>query len=170
MGERVLGALLRLLPPGRRELGTALLAEASAVPPGRRRVAWLVGGVWFIAKESLMRLLWYGLGLLLAVVLVVGLDRVGTSDDSTMVVLLALLVTAALLGFAAPRRAWLAGLVIGAAVGVAHLVYVTVGPALPYQPSPSGVGGAATLLVLVVPGLLGAYLGAGVAWLWQRSW
>jgi hypothetical protein len=128
------------------------------------------GGRRSVPKEGRMRMLWwYGAALLLAVALVVGLDRLGRSDDSAMVVLVALVAAAALLGFAAPRRAWLAGLVIGAAVGVAHLVYATVGPALPYQPSPPGVGGAATLLALVVPGLLGAYLGAGVAWLRHGS-
>jgi hypothetical protein len=59
--------------------------------------------------------------------------------------------------------------VVGAAIGVAHIVYATLGPALPHAANPSGVGGAATLLVLVVPGLAGAYLGAGAARLLRRS-
>ena len=42
---RLLTFLLRLLPPNRRELGRALLAEMDAVPAGRR-AAWLAGGVW----------------------------------------------------------------------------------------------------------------------------
>jgi hypothetical protein len=169
VARRLLVAALRLLPRRRRDLGAALLAEASMVPPGWRRLTWLAGGVWFVMKENATRTLGYGLGLLAAVAVVVGLDRIGTSDDSATVVLLALLVASALLGFAAPRWAWLTGLVIGAAIGLAHIVYTTLGPDLPHPSVPAGVGGAATLLVLVVPGIVGAYLGAGSAWLLRRS-
>jgi hypothetical protein len=34
--------------------------------------------------------------------------------------------------------------------------------------NPAGVGEAATLFVLIVPALVGAYLGAGAAWLLRR--
>src|SRR3954462_6952908 len=112
---------------------------------------------------------WYLTGLGVAVAAVVGTDRVATSDDASQVVLLLLLVVSAALGAAAPRRAWLSGLVVGAAIGVAHLLYVTVGPALPVASEPSGVGGAASLLVLIVPAMIGAYLGAGAVWLLRRS-
>jgi len=75
----------------------------------------------------------------------------------------------ALLGFAAPRWAWLAGLVVGAAIGLANVVYVTWGPAPVHPIQPGGLAGAATLLVLIVPAMIAAYLGAGAAWLWRRS-
>jgi hypothetical protein len=168
MTRRLLRALVRLLPPARRDLAAALLAEAAVVPPGPRRTAWLLGGVWFVVKESVMRLLGYGLGLAAAVAALVTIDRIGTSDDSSQVSLLVLLVGSAVLGFVAPRWAWVAGLVIGSALAVAGMIYVAVWPGSTHPPAPGGTAGAATLFVLIVPALIGAYVGAGVAWLWRR--
>jgi hypothetical protein len=168
-GERLLAAAIRLLPERRRELGAALLAEASVLPPGRRRSAWLTGGLWFVVKESAMRRFGYGLGLAAAVAVLVTVDRIGTSDDSAQVSLLVLLVGAATLGFAAPRLAWLAGLVLGSAIAVSAMAYAARGPTPSHPMNPSGVAGAATLFVLVVPALASAYLGAGAAWLLRRS-
>jgi hypothetical protein len=65
--------------------------------------------------------------------------------------------------------AWLAGLVVGAAIAVANMVYLTMGPARAHPIEPAGLAGAATLLVLIVPAMLAAYLGAGAAWLLRRS-
>jgi hypothetical protein len=163
--ERFLASAVRLLPARRRELGQALLAEASTVPPGRRRLAWVAGGLWFVVKESAVRKPGYVLGLIAAVAVLVGVDRIGTSDDSGMVSLAVLLLASAVLGFAAPRWAWLSGLVLGAAIALADLTYATVGPAPAHPMSPAGVTGAATMLVLIVPALVAAYLGAGAAWL-----
>ena len=160
---------MRLLPERRRELGAALLAEASVLPPGWRRFAWIAGGFFFVAKESAMRAVGYGLGLAVAVALVVTLDRIGKSDDSSQVILLVLLVCAAALGFAAPRWAWLAGLTIGSAVAVTEMATAAWGPPPSHPTSIHSVGGAATLFVLIVPALISAYLGAGAAWLRQRS-
>jgi hypothetical protein len=168
-GERLLAAAIRLLPEHRRDLGAALLAESSAIPPGRRRVAWLTGGLWFALKESAIRRVGYGLGLAAAVAVLVTVDRIGTSDDSSQVSLLVLLVTAIGLGFVAPRWAWLAGLVLGSAIAVSGMAYAGWGPTPSHPSSPSGVGGAATLFVLIVPALASAYLGAGAAWLRRRS-
>jgi hypothetical protein len=59
----LLAALLRYsvraLPVTRREWGEAVWAEADDVPAGRRRVRWLVGGLWLVAREihALRRLL-----------------------------------------------------------------------------------------------------------------
>jgi hypothetical protein len=168
-GERLLAAAIRLLPAHRRDLGEALLAELSAVPPGARRVAWLVGGLWFAVKESAMRTVGYGLGLAIAVAVLVTVDRIGTSDDSSQVSLLVLLVGAAGLGFVAPRWAWLAGLVLGSTIAVSEMAYAAWGPPPTHPTNPSGVGGAATLFVLIVPAMVSAYLGAGAAWLLRRS-
>jgi hypothetical protein len=167
-GERLLAAAIRLLPERRRDLGAAVLAEASVLPPGRRRLAWLIGGLWFVAKESAVRMIGYGLGLAVAVALLVAVDRIGTSDDSSQVSMLVLLVTAAGLGFLAPRWAWLAGLALGSALAVAGLVSAMLDPAA-HLPKPGGIAGAATLFVLLVPAMVGAYLGAGAAWLIRRS-
>jgi len=167
-GERLLTAAMRLLPARRRDLGAALIAELPALPPGARRIAWLIGGFWFVAKESAVRMVGYGLGLAVAVAVLVTVDRIGASDDSSQVSLLVLLVGAAALGFAAPRWAWLAGLVLGSAIAVSAMASAAWGPPPSHPTNPSGVGGAATLFVLILPALLGAYLGAGAAWLLRR--
>src|SRR5579871_4314589 len=53
-----LGALLGrsagLLPAARREWVQAMQAEAAEVPAGRRRVAWLCGGLGLVAREVAM--------------------------------------------------------------------------------------------------------------------
>lgn len=53
---RVLSALLRLaarsLPAGRREWAEAAWAEATAVPAGRQRLAWLAGGLRLVAGQA----------------------------------------------------------------------------------------------------------------------
>lgn len=155
MGERLLATLLRLLPADRRELGNALLAELSAVPPGRRR-KWLAGGVWFVLREG--RVPGYLAGVAAAVAALVVVDRLGTSDDSSQVSLLVLLVGAAALGFAVPRWAWLSALLVGSAPAVSGLL-----DSVAHRTAP------VTLFVLVVPALAGAYAGAGAARLLHRE-
>lgn len=53
---RVLSALLRSvarsLPADRREWAEAAWAEAALVPAGRRRLAWLAGGLWVAAGQA----------------------------------------------------------------------------------------------------------------------
>jgi hypothetical protein len=106
--------------------------------------------VWFVVSQSLLRVGGYLTGVAAAASVVVVLDRLGTSDDAGQVVLAALLVVAALMGLAAPRLAWLTGLVVGAAIGVAHL------------------GGDPLLFVLIVPAVVAAYLGCGARLLLAR--
>jgi hypothetical protein len=161
-GERLLAAVIRALPEQRRELGRAILAEAAFVPPGRPRAAWIAGGMWFVLKERAMRTYGYATGLAVAVAVLLWVDR-SPSEIANQAALLVLLLTAAAMGFAAPRRAWLAGLLLGASIAVAHMVYLTLGPALPYKAEPAGLSGAATLLILIVPAVIAAYVGAGVA-------
>jgi hypothetical protein len=131
-----------------------LRGELSAAPPGVRRIAWVTGGLRFVLKESAVRIVGYALGLAVAVEVVVTVDRIGTSGDSSQVSLLVLLVGAAALGFVAPRWAWLAGLVLGSAVAVSGMADAAWGPPPSHPTNPAGVGGAPTLFVLVVPGLL----------------
>ncbi len=164
MSVRLLARLIRLLPARRRELGEAMLAEAAAIGPGPRRLRWLAGGIWFVVRES--PVIWYGPALALAAAALVTVDRIGTSDDSGQVSLAVLLLGSGLLGCAAPRLAWLAGLVLGAALAVANLVYATWGPAPAHPMRPAA---AATLLVLIAPALVAAYLGAGLGWLVRRG-
>jgi hypothetical protein len=155
---RVLAVLIRLLPPHRRDLGRALLAELPTVPPDRR-AAWLAGGLWFVVRECAMRMFGYLLGLAGAIAALVTVDRLGTSDDSAKVSLLVLLVGAGLLGFAAPRWAWFSALLLGSSLAVADMLV----------PSSADLGpGPATLFVLVVPAMVGAYVGVGATWLRRR--
>jgi peptidoglycan/LPS O-acetylase OafA/YrhL len=121
-----------------------------------------------VAREGLAASA-YVIVLLVTAVALVLLDRAASSDDSGPFTLLVLLTASAMLGFAAPRRAWLPGLVLGAVVALANLAYVTVGPARQHPIEPRGVGGAATLLVLVVPATLAAYAGAATGRRWRRS-
>ena len=95
-----------------------------------------------------MRVLGYGLGLAAAVAAVLTIDRIGTVDDSSQVSMLVLLVGSAALGCVAPRRAWVAVLVIGSALAVAGMIYVVVWPGTTHPPAPGGVAGAATPFVL----------------------
>jgi hypothetical protein len=46
-------ALARLVPAGRRDWAEAVWAEASDVPPGLPRLAWLAGGARVMAGEVL---------------------------------------------------------------------------------------------------------------------
>lgn len=159
-GERWLAAAVGLLPPGRRAFGEALLAEAALAPAGRRRWAWLAGGFWFVGREVTWKMR-YGLGVAASAVLVAALGWLGTSDDSSQVVLAVMLMSVALLGFAVPRRAWLAAVLVGSALGVAGMVEGALGAGAGHLPKPGGVAGGATLLLLVLPAFAGAYLGAG---------
>ncbi len=166
---RLLAAAVRLLPPHRRELGRALLVEMSAVPAGRARRAWLIGGMWFVMRESAGRVAAYAAGVVVSVAALVVVDRLGTSDDSSQVSLLVLLVGAAALGYAAPRRAWLSALLLGSAPAVSGLITAVADPAVA-QPKPGGPAGAATLFVLIVPALVAAYGGVAVARLRRRGY
>ena len=132
------------------------------IPPGRARRAWLIGGMWFVMRESSRRVVLYAAGVACAVSVLVVVDRVGTSDDSAQVSLLVLLIGGAVLGFAAPRRAWLSGLSLGSALAVSRLITAVVDPAAA-QPKPGGAAGTATLFVLIIPALAAAYGGGAVA-------
>jgi hypothetical protein len=67
------------------------------------RIAWVTGGLWFVVKESAVRTVGYASRLAVAVAVLVTMDRISTSDDSSQVSLLVLLAGAAALGFVAPR-------------------------------------------------------------------
>jgi hypothetical protein len=169
IGERVLAAALRLLPASRRDLGKALVAEARVVPSGRRRRLWLSGGLWFVAREVVVYRFRYGLAVTGAVAAVAAVDRMGTSDDSSQVSLLVLLVAASALGFAVPRRAWVAGLAVGSTLALVGLAEAALGVWTANLPKPGGAAGAATLFVLLVPAFAAAYAGVGARRLLRGS-
>ncbi|HZM68372.1 MAG TPA: hypothetical protein VFC16_18955 [Nakamurella sp.] len=115
-----------------------------------------------------MRRTLYVLGLAAAVALLLRVDW-SPSDAANQLSLLVLLVLSAAAGFAAPRWAWLAGLVIGACLAVAHVACRLLEMSEPNRLEPAGWAGPITLLLLVVPAMLGAYAGFAVARLVNRT-
>ena len=79
-----------------------------------------------------------------------------------------LVMGAALLGVAAPHWAWLSAVVLGGSLAAVHAIYLAAGVALPYAMSPAGWAGPTTLLILIIPAGIAAYLGAGAAALIRR--
>jgi hypothetical protein len=81
--------------------------------------------------------------------------------DEVMVVLALLLVLAAALGLARPGAALATGMVLGAAIPLAHLASEVSGRYPPgYQVAPPSPVDWAVMAFLVVPALLAAYAGA----------
>jgi hypothetical protein len=109
-----------------------------------------------------MRWVSYLLGLVAACLLLIWVDH-SPSDIANQTSLLILVLAAASLGFAAPRWAWLSALVLGCSLAIVHAIYLAIGLTLPYPMSPTGWAGPASLLILIIPAALVAYLGAGVA-------
>jgi hypothetical protein len=109
-----------------------------------------------------MRPVSYVLGLLAASTLLMWVDH-SPSDVANQAAMLVLVVSAAALGFAAPRWARLSALVLGGCLAVTHVIYLAAGVALPYAMSPTGWAGPATLLILIIPAGIATYLGAGAA-------
>ncbi len=89
-------------------------------------------------------------------------NSVSNADIGGQLTLALLLAVSAALGVAAPRLAWLSGLVVGAALGVGGLAILAAGGALPLTMHPPGAAGAVSLLVLVLPALLAASGGAAL--------
>jgi hypothetical protein len=84
------------------------------------------------------------------------------SDVANQATMLALLLTAGCLGFAVPGARLATGLILGSAIALLHLSYLLLGVRLPYQPEPSGLLGAITLFVLVVPATVAAVIGGTI--------
>lgn len=114
-----------------------------------------------------MRLVAYLLGLVAASLVLIWVDH-SPSDIANQTSLLILVLAAVSLGFAAPRWAWLSALVLGGSLAAVHAIYLAMGLTLPYPMSPTGWAGPASLLILIIPAGLVAYLWAGVAVLMTR--
>jgi hypothetical protein len=164
--DRLLHAAVRLLPAERAGFALGLLAESQALPPNVR-LRWLAGGFRFVLREVLVRFGLYLGGVAATVAALVRVD-VSPSDVANQASLLVLVLGSGALGFAVPRQAWVAGVAVGSCLAVAHAVYTAAGIRLPYPMSPSGWAGAATLLLLIVPGMIAAYAGAGAGTLVRR--
>ncbi|MBA2627786.1 MAG: hypothetical protein H0U85_07215 [Gemmatimonadales bacterium] len=112
-------------------------------------------------REFVVHYVLYPGGIAFAVTILVMVDR-SPSDVANQACLLVLLLTAGGLGFARPRTAWLAGVVVGSSLAVAHATYQVAGVQLPYPMSPAGWAGALALLLLLAPAFGAAYTGAAV--------
>ena len=114
-----------------------------------------------------MRPVLYTFGLFASATMLIFVDY-SPSDIANQASLLVLILGATALGIAAPRWAWLTALVLGGSLAAMHAIYLAARVPLPYQMSPAGWAGAATLLILIMPAGIAAYLGAGAVVLVQR--
>lgn len=152
--------LARCVPPARRASIEAARAEAEAAPNAAEAEHWHTA-----ARTLLVRGLLAGpvidvvaLAFVMAVVVVL---NGSTSDVASQETMACIVLGSGLVGFLWRRRAWLAALLIGATVAGQHLVSLPLHLPEPGLHIPAGWLGTASLLVLVVPALLGAYTGAG---------
>ncbi len=166
--EDLLRCAVKHLPTSRSEYGEALLAELAALPPSERR-RWLLGGAWFVLRELAVHHGLYTAALACGVSLLVVVDR-SPSDVANQASLLVLLLAAGGLGLARPHKAWLAAVVIGCCLAVAHASYQALGVELSYPMSPPGWAGALSLLLLLVPAFGAAYTGAVLRHALRRRW
>jgi hypothetical protein len=118
-------------------------------------------------RGTIMRQFLYGIGLLVAVAVLIWIDQ-SPSDVANQASLLILLIGAGVLGIAAPHWAWLPALILGCSLTAAHSIYLVAGIALPYAMSPAGWAGPATLLILIIPAGIAAYAGAGATAMVRR--
>lgn len=109
----------------------------------------------------------YAFGVGAAAAMLVVVDR-SPSDVANQTSVAVLLIVAFALGVCAPRRALMSGLAVGVCLAAAHAIYLTAHVRLPYPMEPAGWAGPISLLVLIVPALLAAFIGAGAGALARR--
>lgn len=152
--------LTRLVPPARRSSIDAALAEAASTPDVQEAEQWRSA-----ARVMLVRGLIAGPVLrsfvLWLVVAAVAVVNESSSDIANQVTLVCIVGGAGLVGFVWERRAWLAGVLVGCTVAVEHVVALTLGVENPDVHLPPGWWSSASLLILLVPAVIGAYGGAG---------
>lgn len=169
---RALVALLtlacRALPDDRREWVEALASEAVAVPPGARRIGWLLGSFPLLARELVMtraaiRTVVAGLVLVVAVLTRLVIDRYPEVVSGGGTVLYSTLLSVALAGYVVATvlltRRHAVGAGYGLVAGLVTAVLWTLG--LPaggaYHPGSPWLGalyGLGLVLVFTVPAVL----------------
>ena len=98
---------------------------------------------------------------------------VNLHNDEVQAPLLVLLLSSFLLGSIRPRRAWVWALIIGLGIPLSSLLALQIGVSYPcrsghpYSCEPMTLSTALSTFVLVVPGLVSAYLGV---FLRQSTW
>ena len=140
-----------------------MLAELEAVEAPGERLAWTLGGLGTVLSLRLWRwstVIW--LACVAGAIALLGFVDWSPSDVANQATMLALLLTAGCLGFAVPGARLATGLILGSAIALLHLSYLLLGVRLPYQTEPSGLLGAVTLFVLVVPATVAAVIGGTI--------
>jgi len=153
--------LVRWVTPARRDSIEAALAEAEAAESDTEARPW---------RRAARALLWRGLLLgpianllaLVAVISAVAVLNSSASDVSAQETLLGIVLGASLVGFLWSRRAWLAALMVGTTVAAQHIVSLAFGIPEPSMHLPHGWLSTTSLLVLLLPAMAGAYMGAGL--------
>lgn len=152
---------MRLVSPGRRASIDAALAEAASTPDVQEAEQWRSAATGMLVRGLVAGPVLSGfvLGLVLAAV---GAANESSSDVANQATLAFIVVGAGLVGFVWVRRAWLAGVLIGCTVAVEHVVALGLGVENPDVHLPPGWWGSASLLILLVPAVIGAYAGVGL--------
>ena len=153
--------LLRWVTPARRDSIEAALAEAEAAPSAPEARSW---------RRAARALLWRGVLLgpianllaLVAVISAVVVLNSSASDVSAQETLLGIVLGATLVGFLWARHAWLVALAVGATVAAQHVISLALGIPEPSMHLPHGWLSTTSLLILVLPAMVGAYTGAGI--------
>jgi hypothetical protein len=152
---------VRSLPGGAADWGRAMKAEFARIDNGPAALVWAAG----CGKVALMSRITPML-LLYAALLALGAAAVLYFEwhtDEVTVVLALLLLIAAGLGFLRPGAALATGIVIGAAVPLAHFASMMTGRFTPvYQSTPPSGTDAIVMVALLIPALAAAFLGAWV--------
>jgi hypothetical protein len=151
--------LARCVSPARRASIEAARAEAHAATSEAEARRWRSA-----ARTLLVRGLVAGpvvdVTALTAVIAAVVLLNSSTSDVASQETLVCIVLGSAFVGFLWGRRPWLVALLVGGTVAAQHLVSLDLHLPEPGVHLPAGWLGTASLLILVLPALLGAYAGA----------
>jgi hypothetical protein len=163
LARALLGAAVSGLPRDRAAWGRAMVAELEAVESSDELMSWTLGAL----RTALGMRAWrwstaVWLSCVAGSIALLGFLDWSPSDVANQATMLALLLTAGCLGFALPGARLATGLILGSAVALLHLSYLLLGVRLPYQPEPSGVPGAISLFVLVLPATVAAAVGGTI--------
>jgi hypothetical protein len=140
-----------------------MVAELDAVEGSGELMSWTLGALGTVVRLRAWR--WSTAVWLFCVagsIALLGFLDWSPSDIANQATLLALLLTAGCLGFALPGARLATALILGSTVALLHLGYLLLGVHLPYKSEPSGVPGALSLFVLVVPATVAAVIGGTV--------